>query len=615
MNPVSTNKTERPPAPITDVWAVPSISGGMMATSADDAASHDDHATNKNETGPSVTSVEDAWTKIQGLRSLLASDVIMDPADDAHNFPTFVSPFESPSASHAPQSSYKGMPIPLLYCDHTASHRPLSSIENYLRRTSLPCHANTHTNITYTGSQSTAFVSEARQIVAETTGARVTGKASLDCVIFGGNGVTGAVAILIDCLNLRSVLDRNRRPVAFVGPHEHHSNLLPWRESGCEVVAVPERRSDGTVDLDELDRLLELPRYSASSGRLRMGIFSAASNVTGLIADVDAIAIVLHRHGALAFFDYATGAAYLKMDVNSKACDLHRRGGVEKGAGCYPEEGEDVDPSKDAIYFSPHKCFGGTSTPGVLVIKKRLISQTNPPLVSGGGTVFYVTNQDHRFLSNRIERYEGGTPDGVGIQRVGLALLAGRRVASEYERIARAGNGHSEKDGSFSKERSDDAREGKKITGGPPNTLLEFECLTHDRVVAELKKRAPNLILLGCDNNRQTMPSSSDPTCVGRHLPIFSFLIRCGRRFLHYNYVCALLNDLFGIQSRGGCQCAGPYSQRLLGLTKMVALKDSGGIKQTEVPNEANRKIERALLRSDRPCELLRPGVRFCIYL
>ena len=137
-----------------------------------------------------------------------------------------------------------------------------------------------------------------------------------------------------------------------------------------------------------------------------------------------------------------------------------------------------------------------------------------------------------------------------------------------------------------------------------------------------LKKRAPNLIILGRHNSIDADKSNegsrrddkginngaSSPSCAGRHLPIFSFLIRCGRRFLHYNYVCAILNDVFGIQSRGGCQCAGPYSQRLLGLTSIVKNAPGNEIAEAEVPNDANSQIELALLRSDRPCELLRPG-------
>ena len=556
-----------------DAWAVPSIAAAAVASN--DQTKQEDGA-KTSSTFVKSSSVDEAWAKIHALRSKLAADVITDPAsaDNPHNFPSFVSPYAPPNSSAQPHQSYKGMSIPLIYCDQTASQRPIASIENYIQSKSMPCHANTHTNITYTGSQSTAFVSEARQIVGECTGARITGKASLDSVIFGGNGVTGVVAILVDLLNLKGLVTLgNTRPVVFAGPHEHHSNLLPWRESGCEVVPVPEC-VDGTVDLNELDRLLRLPQYNSASGRLRMGAFSAVSNVTGLIADVDAIAIILHRHGALAFFDYASGAPYLKMNMNPNPIQFQSYA---------KEDGEVVDASKDAIYFSPHKCFGGTSTPGVLVVKKRLISQTNPPAISGGGTVFYVTNQDHRFLSNRIERYEGGTPDGIGIQRCGLALLAGRRISKEYEQIVSLINSGGD----------------VEMNKSPPKTLLEYDCSTYDRVVAELKKHAPNLIMLGSEYDK-VREDSSPSNCVGRHLPIFSFLIRCGRRFFHYNYVCAVLNDVFGIQSRGGCQCAGPYSQRLLGLTKIV--------NGSEVSNEANRSFERALLRSDRPCELLRPG-------
>ena len=258
--------------------------------------------------------------------------------------------------------------------------------------------------------------------------------------------------------------------------------------------------------------------------------------------------------------------------------------------------------------------------------------------------MFYVTNQSHRFLSNRTERYEGGTPDGIGIQRVGLALLAGRRVASEYERIAKLWSSSSSAaaaaaaaaaHGSGGSGEANEGNDGPLESEGvgrtillsrptpPPRTLLEYECSTYDRAVAELRKNAPNLIILGRrdadeDGDGISRPNGNgiddggaplSPSCAGRHLPILSFLIRCGRRFLHYNYVCAVLNDVFGIQSRGGCQCAGPYSQRLLGLTSMIKSAPGTGISEVvEVPSDANEQIERALLRSDRPCELLRPG-------
>jgi hypothetical protein len=107
-------------------------------------------------------------SSVSGLRSALASDTLMSRG--SKHIQTFVSPYE--------------MEVPLVYCDQTASNRPVKSIETYMQETCLPLYGNTHTNTSITGSQSTAFVAEARQIVAESTNAKITGKASLDVVLF-----------------------------------------------------------------------------------------------------------------------------------------------------------------------------------------------------------------------------------------------------------------------------------------------------------------------------------------------------------------------------------------------------------------------------------------------
>ena len=364
-----------------------------------------------------------------------------------------------------------------------------------------------------------------------------------------GNGATSAVELLIDCLGLKhAAMEKATRPVVFIGPYEHHSNLLPWRESGCEIVMVPECSKTFSVDLAALEKLLTKTEYAS---RLKMGTFSAASNVNGKISNVDAIAATLHRHGALAFFDYATGAPYMSMNMNPTPSTTYPSASLV---------------AKDAIFLSPHKMLGGVGTLGVLIVKKHLVNQVNAPARSGGGTVFYVTNTHHRFLSNRIERYEGGTPNISGIMRTGLTFLLKRKVEEKYDLL---------------RERMDSDER-------MPQSLLDYDCATYSYVVKSLQERAPNLVMLGDHSS-------------GQHLPIFSFLIRCGRRFLHYNYVCALLNDVFGIQSRGGCQCSGPYSQHLLGLTTVA----SDG---AEVPNERNLRIEHALVNYKERAELLRPG-------
>jgi selenocysteine lyase/cysteine desulfurase len=92
--------------------------------------------------------------------------------------------------------------------------------------------------------------------------------------------------------------------VVFIGPYEHHSNELPWRESIADVITIGED-ADGHIDLTELED--ELKRYADRP--LKIGSFSAASNVTGIGSDTRAIGALLHRHGAYAFWDFAAAGA------------------------------------------------------------------------------------------------------------------------------------------------------------------------------------------------------------------------------------------------------------------------------------------------------------------
>ncbi len=139
-------------------------------------------------------------------------------------------------------------------------------------------------------------------------------------VIFAGSGSTGAIAKLVGILGLRipSALDDahglsahippQRRPVVFIGPFEHHSNELPWRESVADVVVCPED-ADGHIDQAFLDD--QLDHYAGRP--LLIGSFSAASNVTGILSDVPGISAVLRRHGALSMWDFAAAAPYVGL--------------------------------------------------------------------------------------------------------------------------------------------------------------------------------------------------------------------------------------------------------------------------------------------------------------
>ena len=184
--------------------------------------------------------------------------------------------------------------------------------------------------------------------------------------------------------------------MVFIGPYEHHSNELPWRESIADVVTIHED-ADGHIDVDQL--AAELERYADRA--LKIGSFSAASNVTGIVTDTHRITRLLHEHGALALWDVAAAAPYVDIEMN-------------------PHDG-DPAARKDAIFLSPHKFIGGPGTPGVLVVSRGLLTNSVPDVV-GGGTVSYVNPQEHRYILDPAHREEGGTPAIVESIRAGLVF-------------------------------------------------------------------------------------------------------------------------------------------------------------------------------------------------
>ena len=378
---------------------------------------------------------------------------------------------------------------PMVYADYTASGRSLSFIEDTILHKVMPTYANTHTEFSFSGSQTGRYREQARSIIHKA----VNGCES-DKVIFCGTGATSAINKLVSILGIRlpeeladkykfdQLIPQSERPVVFVGPYEHHSNELPWRESIATVVTIPED-SDGNIDL----KLLELSLQKYNDRPLKIGSFSAASNVTGIRSDVTQISRLLKQYQALSCWDYAAAAPYIKIDMNGEV-------------------------PIDAVFFSPHKYVGGPGTPGVLVIKQEIMNNKVPAIV-GGGTVSYVTPYDHKYIDDKVIREEGGTPGIVEAIRAGLVVKLQQDVGIDV--------------------------------------IQEREEALIQQVLTRLAK-IDNIKVLG---------NTSVP-----RLSIFSLRFMHNGRDLHHGFITSLFNDVFGIQVRGGCSCAGPYGHHLLNI-------------------------------------------------
>lgn len=404
----------------------------------------------------------------------------------------------------------------MFYADYTASGRCLAFIEEKILNIQRS-YANTHTEDDYSGKYLTQLLHAAERHIKTMVHAL-----EHDKIIAVGSGTTGALKRLQEiigvyippatrerlkesCPQLSS--DKADRPVVFIGPYEHHTNELMWRESYADVEVIPLDRS-GMIDLEMLDKRLSASEFKE---RIKFVSFSAGSNITGIRTRVYETARICHRNHTPVFFDFAAVAPYVEIDMN-----------------------RDAESYFDAIFFSPHKFLGGPGSSGILLFKDHLYRDDLPPTAAGGGTVNYVGFDFYDFSPDIETRERAGTPPILQTIKAALAMEVKKHI-------------------------------GVAVIDKIENKLLN-DFLKRIETI-------PNILLVGTyDKNIQT--------------PIVSFNIKHKDRILHPKFVTKLLNDLFGIQSRAGCSCAGPYGHRLLGIDddesrgfRLLVQKGYGGIK------------------------------------
>lgn len=371
----------------------------------------------------------------------------------------------------------------ICYADWTASGRMYRPIERHLTEFFGPFVANTHSQSSVTGTAMTLAYEQAHTRIKQHVNAGPS-----DVIVTPGSGMTAAINKFQRILGLRVPeqlrgyiqLQPSQRPVVFLTHMEHHSNQTSWLETIADVVVMDPDEA-GLVDPQLLEPLLQQYRNRP----LKIGSFTACSNVTGIRTPYYELARIMHRHGGYCFVDFAASAPYDEIDMHP------------------------ADPAAklDAVFFSPHKFLGGPGSSGVLVFDSELYT-IDVPDHPGGGTVDWTNPWgQHRFVKDIEAREDGGTPGFLQAIRSALAI---------------------------------DLKE----------NMGTAEIHTREReltaILLEGLRSIPDVHLLA-------------PEAVDR-LGIVSFYVED----LHYNLIVRLLNDRFGIQTRGGCSCAGTYGHYLL---------------------------------------------------
>lgn len=364
----------------------------------------------------------------------------------------------------------------ILYFDYTASGQAYRPIEKEVLEI-LKTYANTHSEVATSAIQTSHYYAKARAEL----------KKSLEIderfyLLPCGNGATGAIKKFQELLGIyipprslkRFTCKPKTLPIVFIGPYEHHSNELSFREGLCDVVRIP-LDSDEKIDMVLLEKELHKHR-----NREIIASFSVASNVTGILSDYRSLYTLIKRYGGILCLDAAAASPYINIDCNYY----------------------------DALFLSPHKLLGGVGSCGLLVINKKLCTETKPTF-AGGGTVEYVSRSSHNFLTDIEQIEDAGTPGILQFIRASLAYNLRNEIGLE-----RIHNIEEE---------------------------LKFYFGTRVRAIEGVK--------LYCKFSQEK-------------LPIFSLNFEGVSPYAMSKYI----SEHYHIQTRAGCSCAGPYGHDLLEL-------------------------------------------------
>ncbi|GGD45042.1 aminotransferase [Malaciobacter pacificus] len=288
------------------------------------------------------------------------------------------------------------------YFDYTASGLAFRAIENRIHDV-LETYANTHSKEASNADKTSNYYEMARSNLAKSL------ELNDDYAILPiGCGSTAAIKKFQELLGIYIPpatikrfgisVAKKKLPLVIVGPYEHHSNEVSYREALCEVKRI-KLNDEGLVDLRQLKELLQ-----ENAHREIIGCFCVASNVSGIITPYEEISKLLKHYGAKVLFDAAASSPYMNVP-----CELY-----------------------DALVISPHKLLGGPGSCGLLVIKKSLVDTTISPTFAAGGTVEYVNKNEQIYQKDVEIREDAGTPGILQLIRASLAYQLRNEIGFDF---------------------------------------------------------------------------------------------------------------------------------------------------------------------------------------
>jgi len=299
----------------------------------------------------------------------------------------------------------------MIYADWIASGRLYQPIEDRITNEIGPFVGNTHTETTETGTLMTKAYQYSHKKIKQHVNAN-----EHDVIITAGSGMTTVVNKFQRILGLKSCsrlekdvcVAEEDRPVVFITHMEHHSNHTSWLETIADVVLL-EPDEQNMVVPENLRK--EIVKFK--NRKLKIGTFTACSNVTGIEPDYYELAKIMHENEGYVFIDFAGSAPYVDIDMHPK------------------------DPLKklDAIYFSPHKFLGGPGSSGVLIFCKSLYHSATPDH-PGGGTVEWTDPWGgHKYIEDIEVREDGGTPGFLQAIRAAFAIQLKEKMDTRQMRL------------------------------------------------------------------------------------------------------------------------------------------------------------------------------------